>query len=185
MPRVPSMSQPSDFAAADAPTREAADAMFAVLYPGVADPAFDAAHRGLAIAAHNPVLAQRLAQLSGLLVLDTFWAGRPNLREVAIQAVHLAGDCRYAFDARVPVGERAGLDAATQRALGDLATAALDDEQRLVARFADAVAREAMDDELFAAVAARFGERAAVELAAIAAFWTFWTRFLNATGAGD
>ena len=48
--------------------------------------------------------------------------------------------------------------------------------------YARAVAGGRVPDELFARVREHFGERGAIECAAVVAFWSFWALFLNATG---
>jgi 4-carboxymuconolactone decarboxylase len=158
----------------------------ATLFPGRAEPAFDAAHLGLAIAAHSPALALALAQTSGVIAGKLAWCERADLRELAIQAVnhHFASD--YSFAARAPVALAAGVSAAQQAALEEWRTSAFfADEQRLVIEYAFAAARGRVPPELFARLQAAFGARGAVECTAVIAFWSCWALFLNATGAGE
>lgn len=184
--RVTGVFRPSDYPGEpDAETRDAVAALFAQLFDGVADPAFDANHAGMAIAALSPQFALGLAGLSRLIALDLPWCARADLRELAVQAVNLHFAATYSFRARIASAEAAGVNAAQLDALPQWRTSALfDDEQRLVIEYAIATASGSVPDPLFARVKAHYGERGAVELTAVAAFFAFWAMFLKATTPG-
>jgi ABC-type uncharacterized transport system ATPase subunit len=134
------------------------------------------------IAALNPKLALNLAKLSGFIALELPWCERRDLRELAIQSVNVHFKSAYSFKARKPTAEAAGISAEQQAALESWETSDLfEDEQRLVIAYAHAVASGAVPPEIFSRVADRYGEKGAVELTTVIAFWSFWAMFLNAT----
>ncbi len=182
MTRVTLVRSPDDYPEpVDASTSRELRHLFESLFPGVAQPQFDASHDGLAIAAHNPKLALKLAELSRFMALDLPWCGRVDLRELAIQTVNRESHCEYGFRTRIAIAAAAGVSEQAQEALADWRTSALfDDEQRLVIEYTQAVVRSAVSDELFSRVAARYTEKGAVEFTAVIAFWSFWAMFLNA-----
>ncbi|MGR4863092.1 carboxymuconolactone decarboxylase family protein [Caulobacter sp. LARHSG274] len=187
MPRLTPIFRPGDYPGApDLATRRALCAFFEDLYPGVAEPCIDDKHAGLAIAALNPALAGRLADMSGFVAGKLGWCARADLRELAIQTVNLKLGCAYAFAARTSVAQAAGLDAERQRALVTWRTSDLfSPHQRLVMEYAENVVASTVSDALFARLVEAFGEVGAMECTMLIAFWSFWALFLNATGAGD
>jgi alkylhydroperoxidase family enzyme len=186
--RVTGVFRPGDYPGQlDAETREDLEEFFGTLFPGVANPELDENHAGLAVAAHNPKLALALAQLSRLIALDLpFCRARPDLRELAIQAVNLRFGSAYSFASRKGAARAAGLAEAQLDALPAWRESPLfDEDQRLVLAYAEAVASGDAPEPLFREVATRFGERGAVELTTVAGFWGFWAMLLNATGVGE
>lgn len=183
MARVKAVHSPVDYPdTPDEATRRDLAELFAQLFPGVAEPRFDDAHDGMAIAALNPKLALNLARMSGFVALELPWCERRDLRELAIQTVNAHFNCSYSFKARIPIAEGAGISAEQQAALDAWQASDLfDDEQRLVVEYAHAVANGDVPDALFARVVERFGEKGAVELTTVVAFFGFWAMFLNAT----
>lgn len=181
--RVTGVFRPDDYPGEpDAATRLDLAALFAQLFPDVADPGFDSHHAGMAIAALSPRLAAGLAGLSRLIALDLPWCARADLRELAIQAVNLRLGAAYSFRARIGGATAAGLTEAQLEALPDWETSDLfDEEQRLVIAYAGATVSGTVSEALFTRVRARYGERGAVELTAVAAFFAFWAMLLNAT----
>lgn len=182
-PRVTPVFRPSDYPGTpDTVTAGELDALFARLFPGVADPRFADDHAGMAIAALSPALAGCLGDLSRFMALDLPWSGRTDLRELAIQTVNLAHGCRYAFDARIPACAAAGVGAEMLAGLaGPHDNGLFDAEQALVVDYAGAVVASCVTDDLSARMVAAFGERGTVECTAVIAFWSFWALFLNAT----
>jgi alkylhydroperoxidase family enzyme len=181
--RVTGVFKPGDYPGnPDADTRADVAALFAQIFPGVADPGFDADHAGMAVTALSPKLALGLAGISRLIALDLPWCARADLRELAIQAVNLHLGAAYSFRARTVGAKSAGLSDAQLDALPDWQTSDLfDDEQRLVIDYALATVSGRVPTPLFARVKARFGERGTVELTAVAAFFASWAMLLNAT----
>ena len=181
--RVTGVFAPDDYPGEpDAETRNDVTALFATLFPGVVDPRFDANHAGMAIAALSPKLALGLAGLSRQIALDLPWCARADLRELAVQAVNLHFGAAYSFRARTAGAKAAGVSDAQLSALHDWRTSDLfDDEQTLVIEYAIATVSGVVPGPLFARVEERYGERGAVELAAVAAFFAFWAMLLNAT----
>lgn len=186
MARIKTFHTLEDFAGIDDPqTTQAAAELFGYLFPSQASPAIDDAHLGLAIAAHNPKLAQQLAQTSRLIALDLPWCQRTDLRELAIQTVNAHFQCTYAFNTRAAIAASAGISREMQDALPSWQSSNLfDDEQRLVIAYSQAVPRGPVPAELFGAVVEKYGEKGAVEFTALVGFWSFWAMLLNAT-AGD
>ena len=160
--------------------------LFATLFPGQANPAFDENHAGMAVAAQSPQLALALSQASMFMAGALPFSQNRTLRELVIQTVNRALACDYAFQARIGAGEAAGLARDVQEALGtDRAASLLDDQQYVTSTFAAAVVRGTMDDALYARAVAHFGDQGAVELTTLAAFFGFWAQFITATDAGN
>jgi alkylhydroperoxidase family enzyme len=183
MPRITLIHQPADYPGTpDAETRAELAALFATLFPGAPVPAFDAAHTGMAIAAHNPKLALKLAQLSGFIAGELPWSQQKLLRELAIQTLNLHFRSLYSFTARTPTALACGITAAQ---LDDLLhwqlSPLFDADQRLIIEYAKATAAGAVTDDLSARMVARFGEKGTVECTALIAFWGFWAMLLAAT----
>lgn len=156
-------------------------AFFNGLFPGVTDPEIDRGHTGLAILAHNPVLAAKFADLSRFLVLDAGFGKKADLREIAMMAVNLELGCSFGATTRMPAARAAGLSDEQIAAIPLWrSTALLDAEQRLVAGFAYAAASGGMSDSLMDQGIEVLGERAVIELLALVAFWAAWAIILNA-----
>lgn len=157
--------------------------LFAALFPGNPAPAFDEAHSLMAVLAHSPKLAEAAAKLSGTFFRETAWGQRAALRELAFQTLgHHFGD-GFSTAARQPNAEAAGLTAAHLAAIpawqsSDLFNA----DQQLTIEYTQAVVTGRVPDALFARVAARFGEREAVECTAAIGFWSFWAMVSGAAG---
>jgi len=181
--RVTGVFRPGDYPGEpDATTQDEVAALFARLFPGAADPGFDANHAGMAVAALSPKLALGLAGLSRQIALDLPWCARADLRELVVQAVNLHFGAAYSFRARIAGARAAGVSEAQLDALREWRTSDLfDEEQRLVIDYALATVSGSVPDPLFARVKARYGERGAVELTTVAAFFAFWAMLLNAT----
>ncbi|MDE2301188.1 MAG: hypothetical protein KGK11_01345 [Sphingomonadales bacterium] len=157
-------------------------ALFDALFPGEDKPRFDDAHAGLAIAAHHPGLALKLARLSGFIAGELPWSQQKGLRELAIQTVNLAVGSAYSFAARRRTAHACGVSDAQLTALADWRDSALfDPDQCLVIEYAEAAAAGTVTDALSARMVARFGEKGTVEATALIAFWGFWAMFLAAT----
>jgi alkylhydroperoxidase family enzyme len=183
MTRITLIRQPSDYPGSpDRETQADLETLFGTLFPGAAAPAFDAAHTGMAVAAHNPKLALKLAQLSGFIAGELPWSQQKTLRELAIQTLNLHFRSPYSFAARTPAALACGI---TEGQLNDLSRWQLsplfDADQRLVIEYAKAVVSGAVTDELAAQMVARFGEKGTVECTALISFWGFWAMLLAAT----
>ncbi|MCE7795290.1 hypothetical protein LWE61_01825 [Sphingobium sufflavum] len=159
-----------------------AAALFGTLFPGVAAPAFDANHDGMAIAALNPKLALTLAQTSRFLALDLEWCKRADLRELAIMTVNRHYGSTYSIRSREAIALAGGISADQAAALDDWRNSNLfDAEQRLVIDYAQTVLSGTVPAALFEQVKTAFGEKGAVEFTSVVGFWAFWAMFLNAT----
>lgn len=185
MNRIAPVNRPEDHpGASQAEIADGLATLFAALFPGKTDPAFDANHLGLAFAAHSPALALQLAQTSGLIAGKLAWSQRTDLRELAILTLCRRLGADYAYRSRLTSARAAGLDEEQIAALADWRTSdRLDEEQKLTIEYADAVAGNVVSDDLSARVVARWGEAGAVECTALVAFWSCWALFLNALGA--
>ncbi|MET0365567.1 MAG: hypothetical protein ABW169_13035 [Sphingobium sp.] len=183
MARVTTIYGPGDYPGTpDDATKADLATLYGTLFPGVENPAFDANHEGMAIAAHNPKMALALAQTSRFLALDLDWCQRSDLRELAIYTVNLHYRSTYSIRSRDGIGKAFGLTEDVMAALPDWRSSALfDGEQRLVIAYTQAVLSGDVPAELFAQVSARFGEKGATEFTAVVGFWAFWAMFLNAT----
>lgn len=186
MARVKAIHKPGDYPSPDGTTKAELAELFGTLFPQARDPEFDAAHAGLAIAAQSPKLALNLAKMSGFMAKDLAWAKQhPELNELAIQTLNIHFKSHYTLRARRPHAEAAGISDKLLAAIPVWENTDLfGEEQRLVIEYTCAVIQGDVPAPLFARIAARYGERGAVELTAIIAWWSMWTMFLNATHAG-
>ena len=186
MARVTLISRPQDYPGTpDAATQAALGELFGTLFPGQDSPAFDDAHDGMAVAAHNPKLALTLAGVSGLIAGQLAWCKRTDLRELAIQRLSRHFGSEYGWRSRLGHGQAAGL---TPEQLADVtdwrASAHFDGDQRLTLEYTEAVVAGSVDDALFDRVKARWGEVGAVECTTLISFWSFWAMLLSATRPG-
>ena len=183
MARVTLVNKPGDYPGSpDDTTRRELAELFAYLCPQMPDPEIDKAHAGIAIAAHNPRLALHLAKLGALIAGELPWCQRRDLRELAIQTLNVHFKCEYSFQSRAPTAAAAGIGIELQNALPLWKNSALfNDEQRLVIEYTNAVVTGQVPDDLFCQVVGTYGEKGAVELTTVVAFWSFWAMFLNAT----
>ena len=183
MPRVNPVFSPSHCPAdADAATREGIAEFFEQLFPGKPEPQIDAAHTGLALAAHSPRFAAGLSRLTRSAVLEMAWCERRDLAELAIQAVNIHFRSGFSFETRMANAEASGLGIDRLAALACWRTSSLfDEEQRLVLAYVEAVVTGAVPDDLFDAVKARYGEQGAVELTALVGTFSLWAMLINAT----
>ena len=183
MARVTAVYRPGDHPDfRDGATAKELSDLFGYLFPNATAPQIDGAHDGIAIAAQNPTLALNLSKLSRFMALELTWSQRHDLRELAIQALNLHFNCDYSFNSRIRSAEAAGVSIDLQRALPNWRQSKLfNAEQKLVVEYTLAVVNGKVPDELFARVAAAFGEKGAVEFTAVVGFWAFWAMFLNAT----
>ncbi len=178
MARVKPVHKASDYTGDPA---EAA-ALFGTMFPGIENPAFDANHDGMAIAALNPKMAQYLAQTSRFMALDLGWCKRADLRELAIMTVNQHFGSTYSIRSREAIALAGGISADQAAALPDWRNSSLfDEEQKLVIEYAQAVMTGTVPAALFERVKAAFGETGAVEFTGVVGFWSFWAMFLNAT----
>ncbi len=182
MARVTAVNKPGDHPdRSEAMQKDVAD-FFGTLFAGVANPEFDDAHTGMAIAAQNPALAKQLAGVSRFMAVDMPWSHRKDLRELAIQSINLHFESTYSFQSRLATARACGITDEMTAALPYWRNTTLfDDEQRLVIEYTRAVVTGSVPADLFKRIVARFGEKGAVECSALISFWSFWALFLNAT----
>jgi len=183
MARVTLVNKPDDYPGSpDDATRRDLAALFDYLCPRMPNPEIDSAHAGIAIAAHIPKLALQLAKLGGLIAGELAWCQRRDLRELAIQSLNVHFKCDYSFRTRMSTASAAGIGIELQNALPFWKSSTLfDDEQRLVIEYTHAVVTGEVPGTLFSRVVDQYGEKGAIELTTVVAFWSFWARFLNAT----
>jgi 4-carboxymuconolactone decarboxylase len=182
MPRITAVYRPADHPArADPAVQAGLEELFGYLFPGKPDPEIPRDHAGIAIAAQNPRLALKLAQLSRFIALETGWCERADLRELAIATLNRKFRSDFSFQARLHHARAAGLSEAQLAALPDGAASGLfDDEQRLVIDYTLAVVAGDVPEALFARVVAAYGEAGAVEFTTVVGFWSFWAMLINA-----
>ena len=182
MSRITAVYSPVDHPGQqDSQTAEALGELFGYLFPDNPDPKIDRAHAGIAIAAQNPKLALHLAKLSRFIALELPWCQRTDLRELAIQTLNLHFKCDFAFQARWPHAQAAGIGPELQAAIPFFETTTLfNDEQRLVIEYTRAVVSGDVPAALFARVVERYGEQGAVEFTTAVGWWSFWAMLLNA-----
>lgn len=176
--RIKGIFKPADYSGA---AKEDVAELFEYLCPGAESPEIDRSHAGLAITAHNPTLALHLARLSRFIVLETAWAQRQDLRELAFQTLNLHFKSDFSYKARLPHAHAAGIRNDLLAALPVWRTSSLfDDEQRLVIEYTNAVVSGDVPAPLFARVVDRYGEKGAVEFTTLVAFWSAWAMIINA-----
>ncbi|MCW2758562.1 MAG: Carboxymuconolactone decarboxylase [Nocardioidaceae bacterium] len=110
----------------------------------------------------------------------------PDLRELVVLRIAVLNEAPYEWASHEADAQAAGLGPAQRDALrrDDAARAPeLDELQRAVVRFTDAVTRDlVVPDELFDGLAARLGIQAVVELAATAAAYNMVSRLVVTLG---
>jgi alkylhydroperoxidase family enzyme len=181
---IPPIHRPAD---APPELRSAVEALFTTLMPGVDDPHFDEAHDGMALAAHNPAIAQALATLGSVTMDGKGFAAEADLREILAQVVNRHFGQSYAASTRHSAAHAAGLTDEHLSALATLTAAenpAFTARQRLVISYSRAVAANTVPDELTAQMIAEFGDAATVEATALVGFFAMWALFLNALRPG-
>jgi alkylhydroperoxidase family enzyme len=182
MSRVTAVYKPSDYPGTpDEQTQDDLADLFDHMFPTIENPEIDRAHAGIAIAALNPKLALHLSRLSGFAALQLGWSKRADLREIAIQTVNLHFKSDFSAQSRFKAWEAVGLSKDQLAVLPYWkSTNLFDEEQRLVIEYALAVVAGEVPEALFARVAARFGEKGAVECTAVIGIWSMWAMLLNA-----
>lgn len=185
MSRLKLMMTPSDLPeGTDQETRQVAVDLFGMLFPGKENPRIDGAHLGIGLLARDPRLATLIVKTTGHIARNLPWvAQRPQLREIAIQTLHLHFASEYAFQARIPNWKAAGLslELLAQLTLAAQSTA-FSDEQRLVVEYTLATTQGKVADELWGRVAAAFGEQGAFEFTVAVSWWSMWAMLINASG---
>lgn len=177
--RVQAVFRRADFQPSSGASEADADRFFAAVAPG-ADGLIARDHAGMAIAGINPNLALQLGATSRLMALDLEFAKRADLRELAIQIAHLRCGSGFGFESRLAACRAAGLDNDQIATLALWRTSALfSEDQRLVMEYADAAFDRAIGDDLLARFVAAFGEKGAIECAAIVGFWTCWAIIID------
>jgi 4-carboxymuconolactone decarboxylase len=107
----------------------------------------------------------------------------PRLREVAILAVARTSDSEYERLQHENVGRLVGMPEEEVRAAADGDVDALDEEARLVWRFAEQIASKVRaDEDITAEILARFGRQQATELVVCCAFYSAVARIIETTG---
>jgi alkylhydroperoxidase family enzyme len=103
-------------------------------------------------------------------------------RELAILRVAVLNGAEYEFEAHVPFALQEGISrAAIDAVRANPATSDLDEADRAVVAYADAMTREIhVPDDVFARIRERFAERDVVELTATIAAYNCVSRFLEA-----
>lgn len=179
--RIRAVFKPSDFQPTPDASRADAEALFEQMFPGVENPEIPRDHAGMAIVALNPGLARHMSAMSRFMALELAFSKRRDLRELAIQTCHLKAGCGFGFESRISAAGAAGISPDQLAALAVWKSSSLfDDEQRLVIEYAEAVHDNAVTDELFQAMVERFGEKGAIECAAIVGYWACWAMIINA-----
>lgn len=183
MPRVTPVFAPADYPGSpDHETAQSLIALFSELFPQQEEPRIDETHTGLAIAAHSPKFALNLSRLTTDVALELGWSERPDLMELAIQAVNTHFNCSFSFETRLPRAEATGIGLERIAALPLWRTSRLfDDEQRLVLEFTHAAVTGTVPDELFVRIKDRYGEKGVVELTALIATFSLWAIMIGVT----
>lgn len=177
--RINAVFQRSDFKPAPGASDEDADRFFAAVAPGP-DGVIARDHAGMAIAGISPNLALQLGATSRLLAIDLEFSKRADLRELAIQTAHIRCGSGFSFESRLAACRAVGLQPDQIASLALWQTSSLfNEEQRLVLEYAEAVFDRAVSDELLDRFVAVFGEKGAIECAAIVGFWTCWSMIID------
>jgi len=129
---------------------------------------------------HSPSVTEGWLAFLTAIRHNTALPGR--YRELAILRVAVLNGADYEFEVHVPVALKEGVSRAAIDALrADRATTDLDDDDRAVIAYTDAMTREIhVSDEVFARIRERFAERDVVELTATIAAYNCVSRFLEA-----
>jgi 4-carboxymuconolactone decarboxylase len=129
---------------------------------------------------HSPEVAKRAAHLGAYLRFESALSGEQ--RELAILATARATDCRYEWAAHVPLAKKAGVRSEAIAALRDrrAPVGLTPAEAEIVAYVTDLLRTHRVADGPFAAIRARFGTQALVELTATAGYYSLIASTLNA-----
>ena len=131
---------------------------------------------------HSPELARRAASLGAFVRFESALA--PADRELLILTVARTLDCLFEWAAHVPLARQAGVREEAIAALRDrrapVGLAA--GEAEIVAYVGQLLTKHRVDDATFAALRARLGARALVELTAGAGYYGLIAGILNAFG---
>jgi alkylhydroperoxidase family enzyme len=180
--RMKGVFKPSDYPGTpDAETKKALTDLFEHMFPGNPNPEMGGPSGGFALVAQNPQLALHLLKLSGFVVKELPWAQRKDLRELAVQTLNLHHKCEFSFQSHMPYARDAGISLEQQAALPYWKTTnVFNEEQKMVIEYTHAVLDSEVTDELFARVVKAYGEKGAMELTTVIAWWSFWAFILNA-----
>jgi alkylhydroperoxidase family enzyme len=161
------------------------DELFNALLPAGAEQVLRGAQQGWGLlAAHSPAMAMAALNLTRKIAAGPFLTARPDLREIAVQAVNMHFGCEFSYRSHLIYLPKVGLSFNVIAALPYWRTSSLfSDEQRLVVEYSLAVVKSEVTDALHADVVALFGQKSTAELAIAASFWSFWAMLLNAAQA--
>jgi 4-carboxymuconolactone decarboxylase len=127
---------------------------------------------------HNPHILQSYMRYGTTLWQET----GVDERTVELAILAVARTCRstYEWHQHVELGRKAGVSAAEIRSLGDDDHGVLDDRDRAVVEYVQAVAHDEVDDATFEAVATRFDARTIIGLSLLAGHYLMTARMLSA-----
>jgi alkylhydroperoxidase family enzyme len=156
--------------------------LFRLLFPQGGERVLSGGQQGWGLlAAQDPQLAITLVKLTKMIAAGPFLAARPDLREIAVQAVNMHFRCEFSYRSHLNYLDKVGLSIGTIAALPYWRNSSLfDTEQKLVIEYSLAAVSGDVSDELHHRTAAVFGPRAVAELALAVSHWSFWAIFLNA-----
>jgi alkylhydroperoxidase family enzyme len=123
---------------------------------------------------HCPGLARRLLKLDEHITRGLLWAGRPDLRALATQAVYARLGCAYGFLTGLAQARSSGLTPVQLASLPFPASGAYSEEQRLVLAFVQGVLDGDVPDDVFEPARRRFGDRGVLELSVMVAHAAWW-----------
>lgn len=130
--------------------------------------------------AHCPEMGSEYFRFAGSVLRGESVPMR--LRELATLRVGKLNGADYAFEHHIPLGLRGGLTRGQIDAVGSWEASGLfGDDERLVLRFADEMARDNdVSDETFALLRERFSEHDILELALVVGYFLMLCRILAA-----
>jgi 4-carboxymuconolactone decarboxylase len=134
----------------------------------------------LALWLYSPDVAERAQHLGEMLRFKS--AFEPRLSELIILCVAARHRCQFEWFVHAPIAERNGLPAAAIEAIrtGGAPVFEKDDERLLHAFVAALLARDKVEQGLFDAFRAKFGERGVIEATAIMGYYEIGAHLLNA-----
>jgi 4-carboxymuconolactone decarboxylase len=129
---------------------------------------------------HSPEIARRTADLGSYIRFES--ALGPADRELAVLTAARAMDCAYEWGAHVPEAVKAGVRREAIEAIGERRAPAglTPDEAQIVAYVTQLLGRHRVDEPTFAALRARLGLEALVELTATVGYYGMLACTLNA-----
>lgn len=155
MPRMKVVRRPEDCKGSAHDIEE----LFNAILPAGAERVLRGAQQGWGLlAAQSPQTALAALSLTRMIAAGPFLTARPDLREIAVQAVNMHFGCEFSYRSHLVYLPKVGLSFNVIAALPYWRTSSLfSAEQKLVIEYSLAVVKGDVADDLHGSVVAQFG----------------------------